>query len=149
MIKPKTAWTSMELHGWPGSGNHETKKYGAYVFSKALIWNVHSRSVRAGQAASCCLLFAVWFVVFWCYNKQTKQQQHKTPIVILLRWCFSPDGSWILSASFDKTLRLWLASDGTSEQTLKGNTDVILCGCFSPDGARILSVSCERERVAW
>ena len=64
MIKPKTAWTSMELHGWPGSGNHETKKYGAYVFSKALIWNVHSRSVRAGQPASCCLLFAVWFVVF-------------------------------------------------------------------------------------
>ena len=81
----------MELHGWPGSGNHETKKYkkyGAYVFSKALIWNVHSRSVRAGQPASCCLLFAVWFVVFWCYSKQTKQQQHKTPIVILLRWFF-------------------------------------------------------------
>ena len=25
MIKPKNAWTSMELHGWPGSGNHENK----------------------------------------------------------------------------------------------------------------------------
>ena len=36
------------------------------------------------------LLFAVCCLVccFWCYNKQTKQQQHKTPIVILLRWFF-------------------------------------------------------------
>ena len=127
----------------------------------------------------CCLLFGLLFLVLHQTNQTaTTQNTNRDPVALVL-WCsfffkycsldfslfsfgfplghangvvcrcFSPDGSWILSASLDKTLKLWLASDGTSEQTLKGNTDVILCGCFSPDGARILSVSCERERVAW
>ena len=56
-----------------------------------------SCSGRSGPGSVCCsgwtasqLLFDVCCLVccFWCYNKQTKQQQHKTPIVILLRWFF-------------------------------------------------------------
>ena len=44
-------------------------------------------AVRAGQPARCCV-FLVFGLFFWCYTKQTQQQQQKTPFVFLLRWFF-------------------------------------------------------------
>jgi WD40 repeat protein len=54
---------------------------------------------------------------------------------------FSPDGSRILSASSDHTLKLWDAHTGASLATLWGHTSAVLACAFSPDGRRIVSAS--------
>lgn len=45
---------------------------------------------------------------------------------------FSPDGSRIVSASYDKTLKLWDAKTGAELATLAGHTDSVGACAFSP-----------------
>ena len=77
--------------------------------------------------------------------------------------CFSPDGSTILSGSWDKTLRLWRTRDGSLINTLNGHTETVtttslslgshvtqvVCCCFSPDGYTILSGSWDKTLKLW
>ena len=62
---------------------------------------------------------------------------------------FSPDGTKILSASADRTLRLWDAYTGIALQTFEGHTNLVSDGVFSPDGAKILSVSHDNTARIW
>ena len=57
---------------------------------------------------------------------------------------FSPDGARILTASTDKTAKLWDAASGK----LIASFDHQACvkhGAFSPDGARILTACWDRQ----
>lgn len=54
---------------------------------------------------------------------------------------FSPDGSRIVSASDDKTLKLWDAENGAELASLAGHTYSVNGCAFSPDGHRVLSGS--------
>ena len=63
--------------------------------------------------------------------------------------CFSPCGQYILSASCDKTLKVWNAQAGTLIHTLQGHTDWVLSGCFSPCGQYILSASHDKTLKVW
>jgi WD40 repeat protein/uncharacterized caspase-like protein len=54
---------------------------------------------------------------------------------------FSPDGSRVITASLDKTAKIWDAVTGALLADLKGHTDVINYSAFSPDGKKILTVS--------
>ena len=54
---------------------------------------------------------------------------------------FSPDGRWIVTASDDKTARVWNAANGQVLATLQGHTDVVWHAAFSPDGQRIVTAS--------
>jgi len=48
---------------------------------------------------------------------------------------FSPDGTRIVSGSYDKTLRLWDGTTGASiGEPMEGHTDKVSCIAFSPDG---------------
>ncbi len=62
---------------------------------------------------------------------------------------FSPDGRHALSASMDKTLRLWDVQSGKEMRQFVGHTDFIHNASFSPDGRRIFSASKDGTVRLW
>src|ERR1700683_4621170 len=62
---------------------------------------------------------------------------------------FSPDGTRIVSGSYDKTLRLWDAVSGAHLNTFRGHTHNIQSVAFSPDGTRIVSGSNDKTLRLW
>lgn len=55
------------------------------------------------------------------------------------RIAWSPDGTLIASASSDRAVRVWRASDGNLVHILKGHQGDVFCLAFSPDGSKIAS----------
>jgi WD40 repeat protein len=62
---------------------------------------------------------------------------------------FSPDGSRIVSASFDNTARLWDAATGLELMVLRGHDKMVASAGFSPDGSRIVSASFDSTARIW
>jgi WD40 repeat protein len=62
---------------------------------------------------------------------------------------FSADGRHIVSASDDRTLRLWDAQTGADLAILAGHTKKVLACAFSPDGRRIVSASDDGTLRLW
>src|SRR5258708_39851694 len=61
----------------------------------------------------------------------------------------SPDGRWIVSASFDGTLKVWEVTTGAERFSLTGHIDVIKGCAVSPDGRWIISASDDRTLKVW
>ena len=61
----------------------------------------------------------------------------------------SPDGAWIVSASWDRTLRVWDVATGAQRGSLIGHTDPVVACAVSPDGAWIVSASWDRTLKIW
>src|SRR5262249_947789 len=68
---------------------------------------------------------------------------------MVLRASFSADGSRIVTASMDKTARVWDATTGIVLRTLKGHTDRLYAASFSPDGSRIVTGSADQTARVW
>ncbi len=54
---------------------------------------------------------------------------------------FSPDGRWAVSASYDRTLRIWDIESGRELRVLSGHEEGVWAVAVSPDGLRVLSGS--------
>ncbi len=61
----------------------------------------------------------------------------------------SSDGAYALSASWDKTLRLWELSSGTTTRRFVGHTNDVLSVSFSADNRQIVSGSRDRTIKLW
>ena len=62
---------------------------------------------------------------------------------------FSPDGTRIVSGSYDKTLRLWDAVSCARLNAVKEHSVLITSVTFSPDGTRIVSGSHDETLRLW
>ena len=62
---------------------------------------------------------------------------------------FSPDGMHIVSASDDKTARIWNTITGECEAELKGHSYPVNSAVFSPDGMHIVSASNDNTARIW
>ncbi|HBI46073.1 MAG TPA: hypothetical protein DDY78_24940, partial [Planctomycetales bacterium] len=61
----------------------------------------------------------------------------------------SPDGKQLLTASFDKTVRLWDVATGRELQRCEGHTEKVHGVVFLPDGVRALSASDDKTVRLW
>ena len=61
----------------------------------------------------------------------------------------SPDGTWIVSAGRDQTLKVWDAATGTEVRTLTGHRGPVLACAISPDGTWIVSASADNTLKVW
>jgi WD domain, G-beta repeat len=63
---------------------------------------------------------------------------------------FSPDGLRIVTASADKTARIWDAASGQPiGEPLKGHQGTVYSAAFSPDGLRIVTASGDGTARMW
>jgi WD40 repeat protein len=62
---------------------------------------------------------------------------------------FSPDGTRIVTASVDKTARIWDGSIGQEIAVLRGHKSLVLSAVFSPDGRRIVTGSKDNTARIW
>lgn len=61
----------------------------------------------------------------------------------------SSDGAYALSASWDKTLRLWELATGVTTRRFVGHTNDVLSVSFSADNRQIVSGSRDRTIKLW
>ncbi|KAL0168738.1 hypothetical protein M9458_036960, partial [Cirrhinus mrigala] len=53
--------------------------------------------------------------------------------------CFNPQGSRVLTASVDKTARVWCVNTGACLQVLEGHSDEIFSCAFNYEGDTIIT----------
>jgi WD40 repeat protein/serine/threonine protein kinase len=62
---------------------------------------------------------------------------------------YSPDGTRIVTASYDKTARIWNAHTGAQLAILSGHGAGVACAAYSPDGLRVVTASFDRTARIW
>jgi len=62
---------------------------------------------------------------------------------------FSPDGRRFVTASTDKTARVWDAASARELLALNGHKDRVRSAAFSPDGQRIVTASWDKTARVW
>lgn len=62
---------------------------------------------------------------------------------------WSPDGTQVLSSSYDETLKVWDAKTGEELRTLAGHGNTVNACAWSPDGTQVLSGSEDKTLKVW
>lgn len=77
--------------------------------------------------------------------------EHAIDLVLMFEFVkvISSDGAYALSASWDKTLRLWELATGVTTRRFVGHTNDVLSVSFSADNRQIVSGSRDRTIKLW
>ena len=62
---------------------------------------------------------------------------------------FSPDGTRVVTASYDRTAKIWNTETGECIRTLEGHTTFVMSAEFSPDGTQIVTASDDKTAKMW
>ena len=94
----------------------------------------------------CCLFFFAYHIL--------SAQQPKLILPIghtnfVDNACFYPDGKKVLTASADKTAKIWDAQSGALLADLKGHGGNVTCARISPDGKKIVTASNDGSVKLW
>jgi WD40 repeat protein len=68
---------------------------------------------------------------------------------LLFSASFAPDGRRIVTASEDKTARVWDAGNGDQLAILRGHTEGVRVASFSPDGQQVITASTDKTARLW
>lgn len=61
----------------------------------------------------------------------------------------SPDGAWLASSAYDKTVRLWDVRKGQQARVLKGFTDFVVAVAFGSDSHTLATAGWDQPVVLW
>jgi hypothetical protein len=67
----------------------------------------------------------------------------------ILAVAFSPDGAFIVSAGYDRVLKIWDVGTGKLVKTLKEHQDAVYAVAFMPGGRQIVSAAGDRTLKVW
>lgn len=79
-------------------------------------------------------------------KKVVELEGHTAPVMAA---AWSVDGSWLVTAGQDETLRTWDTATGAERCTLRGHTDSVWGVAISPDGKRVASASGDKTVKVW
>jgi ribosome assembly protein 4 len=71
---------------------------------------------------------------------------HQQPINFV---SFSPNGIWLVSTSFDKSIKLWNGMTGQLVTTFRGHSAAVYSCSWSPDSKHIISASKDNTLKVW
>ncbi len=62
---------------------------------------------------------------------------------------YSPDGTRVVTASWDGTARIWDAATGKEIRRLEGHSEMVRSAAFSPDGTRVVTAGVDGTARIW
>ncbi len=97
------------------------------------------KTPKGTKGAAVPQIFPMSNMLFACYGHSSR--------VTALAW--SPNGKWIASASYDKTVQVWDAANGKQLLTYKEHRDRVNALAWSPDSTRLASASDDGTVRVW